>query len=250
MNLLLVDSSTIFRVGLRTTLANASEAADMTVIAECGDGHHACKLAVSLASDVVITDFHLPDRNGIALARELGRVAPAARVLLLAPHGPEAIVHQAIRAGATGYALKEQPPGEIVAAIRAVGRGELVLPPGISAPPPAKAERGKQVGVSLPIRAPVPARASDLRSCDLGELEQADRGESRHQHQDGGDSPRPHQRQALRSHQRRHRSSGLAVGNADAFRANQGRLDRGPSAIEGPGPEISRRPLSSTMSAW
>ena len=60
-------------------------------------------------------------------------------------------MHQAIRAGATGYALKEQPPGEIVAAIRAVGRGELVLPPGVSAPPPAKAVRGKQEGVSLPI---------------------------------------------------------------------------------------------------
>ncbi len=151
MNLLLVDSSTIFRVGLRATLAIAPQGADMTVIAECGDGHHACELATSLAPDVVITDFHLPDRNGIALARELGRVARAARVLLLAPHGPEAIVHQAIRAGAKGYALKGQQPGDVVGAIRAVGRGELVLPPGVSAPPPAKAVRGKQDGVSQPI---------------------------------------------------------------------------------------------------
>jgi DNA-binding NarL/FixJ family response regulator len=151
VDLLLVDSSKIFRMGLRTALADASVEGDLTVVAECGDGSQACEIAVALAPDVVVTDFHLPDRNGIALARELGRIVPTARVLLLAPHGPEAIVYQALRAGAGGYALKEQSPGEIVAAIRAVGRGELVLPPGIRAPASGSSGHKSRNGLSQPI---------------------------------------------------------------------------------------------------
>ncbi|HEY5091075.1 MAG TPA: response regulator transcription factor [Polyangia bacterium] len=151
VDLLLVDSSKIFRMGLRRALAEASVQDDLTVVAECGDGCQACELAIALAPDVVVTDFHLPDRNGIALARELGRIVPTARVLLLAPHGPEAIVYQALRAGAGGYALKEQSPGQIVAAIRAVGRGELVLPPGITAPVSESSGRKNGNGHSQPI---------------------------------------------------------------------------------------------------
>lgn len=141
MKLLLVDGSTIFRMGLRALFA-APETGDLSVAGECGDGAQACALAASLAPDVVVTELHLPDRNGIALTRELGQSVPAARVLLLTAHAPEAIVHQAIGAGATGYVLKGQPPGDVLAAIRAVGRGELVLPPGIAAPPPRPVGRG------------------------------------------------------------------------------------------------------------
>lgn len=136
MKLLLVDSSTIFRMGLRAALAQTAGAGDLTVVGECADGVTACRLAAELAADVVVSGLHLADRNGIALVRELGRTVPSARVLLLAPHGPEAIVHQALGAGAGGYTLKEQSPAEVVAAIRSVGLGELVLPPGVSAPPP------------------------------------------------------------------------------------------------------------------
>jgi two-component system, NarL family, response regulator NreC len=150
VNLLLVDSSKIFRIGLRTALADASVEDDLTVVAECGDGFQACELAVALTPDVVVTDFHLPDRNGIALARELGRIVPTARVLLLAPHGPEAIVYQALGAGAGGYALKGQSPTEIVGAIRAVSRAELVLPPGIAAPASGSSGRSRN-GPSQPI---------------------------------------------------------------------------------------------------
>lgn len=151
MDLLLVDSSKIFRMGLRATLTRPSEGDDLAVVAECGDGFRACELAVALAPDVVVTDFYLPDSNGIALARELGRIVPTTRVLILAPHGLEAIVHQALSAGAGGYALKEQSPGEIVAAIRAVGRGEPVVPPGLSAPVSGSSGRSGGNGPSQPI---------------------------------------------------------------------------------------------------
>ncbi|HSS37797.1 MAG TPA: response regulator transcription factor [Polyangia bacterium] len=133
MKLLLVDGSTIFRMGLRALFTAAS---DVSVVGECGEGAEGCALAASLMPDVVLTELHLPDRNGIALTRELARTAPSVRVLVLAAHAPEAIVHQALGAGAAGYILKGQSPEEVLAAVRAVARGELVLPPGVSAPPP------------------------------------------------------------------------------------------------------------------
>ncbi len=148
MKLLLVDPSSIFRMGMKAALAAApkvGDAGDLEVVGECDDGATACALAVALGPDVVVADLHLGDRNGIALARQLGRTAPAVRVLILASHGPEAIVHQAFGAGAVGYACKGQSPTEIIAAIRSVGRGDLVLPPGVAAPPPrvvgARAEK-------------------------------------------------------------------------------------------------------------
>ena len=84
VKLLLVDGLTIFRMGLRA-LFSTPEAEFFSVVGECADGAQACPLAASLAVDVVVTELHLPDRNGIALARELGRGMPATRVLVLAP---------------------------------------------------------------------------------------------------------------------------------------------------------------------
>jgi two-component system response regulator NreC len=136
VKLLLVDPSTIFRMGLKAVLAQAPEASDLRVVGEVGDGWTAAELAVALGAEVVVAELHLGDRNGIALARQLGRTAPSARLLILAQHGPEAIVHQALGAGAGGYAVKGQSPEEIIAAIRSVALGELVLPPGVAAPPP------------------------------------------------------------------------------------------------------------------
>jgi two-component system response regulator NreC len=136
VKLLLVDPSSIFRMGMKTALDAAPRTGDLEVVGECDDGATACALAVALQPDVLVADLHLGDRNGIALARQLARTAPAVRVLILASHGPEAIVHQALGAGAGGYALKGQSSDEVIAAIRRVGLGELVLPPGVVAPPP------------------------------------------------------------------------------------------------------------------
>jgi DNA-binding NarL/FixJ family response regulator len=136
VKLLLVDPSSIFRLGMKAVLSAGPGAGELEVIGECEDGATASRMAVALGADVVVSELHLVDGNGIALTRLLGRTAPAARVLILASHGPEAIVHQALGAGAGGYALKARPPVEIVEAIRSVGGGELVLPAGVAAPPP------------------------------------------------------------------------------------------------------------------
>ena len=148
MKLVLVDGSTIFRMGLRA-LFTGPGAGDLSVVGECGDGAQGSALAAALQPDVVVTELHLPDRNGIALTRELARTAPSVHVLVLAAHAPEAIVHQALGAGAAGYVLKGQPPEEVLAAVRAVARGELVLPPGVSAPPPRPVSRSDRNRTAL-----------------------------------------------------------------------------------------------------
>jgi DNA-binding NarL/FixJ family response regulator len=141
LKLLLVDGSTIFRMGFRALCATTE---DLSLAGECGDAAQACLQAAALAPDVLVTDLHLPDRNGVALTRELARTMPSIRVMLLSPQAPEAIVHQALAAGAIGYALKGQSTDEVVAGVRAVGRGEMVLPPGIAPPAPRPAGRNER----------------------------------------------------------------------------------------------------------
>jgi len=141
LKLLLVDGSTIFRMGFRALCATTE---DLSLAAECGDGEQARQLAASVVPDILVTDLHLPDRNGLALSRELSRTTPSLRVLFLSAHAPEAIIHQALATGATGYALKSQSADDILAAIRATGRGEMVLPPGVTPPPPRPTGRGER----------------------------------------------------------------------------------------------------------
>jgi DNA-binding NarL/FixJ family response regulator len=141
LKLLLVDGSTIFRMGFRALCATTE---DLSLAGECGDGEQARLLAASVAPDVLVTDLHLPDRNGLALSRELSRTMPSIRVLVLSAHAPEAIVHQALAAGATGYTLKSQSAEDVLAAVRTVSRGEMVLPPGVTPPPPRPAGRGER----------------------------------------------------------------------------------------------------------
>ena len=176
MKLLLVDRSSIFRMGMRAALAAAPGAGDLKVVGECEDGATASahggrarRRRWSSRTWTWVT------ATASRLARQLGHKAPAARVLILASHGPEAIVHQALGAGAAGYALKGQAADEMVAAIRSVGLGELVLPGGVGRPPPRAVGGGEDR--SPPTRSSgCPARAADLRPGGLGELEQADRG--------------------------------------------------------------------------
>ena len=132
MELVLVDPSPVFRTGLKTALTEVPRPDDLSVIAECSDCPSGAALASRLAPDLVISDLNLGDQNGIELARDLARSAPAVRLLILASYGPEVVVHQALAAGAAGYVLKSESAATIVAAIRSVGRGELVVPRGTS----------------------------------------------------------------------------------------------------------------------
>jgi two-component system response regulator NreC len=125
----LVDDHQLFRQGLRTILAKEG---DLTVVGEASDAREAYQLVVDAHPDVVVLDVSLPGVNGIAATRELVRREPHAHVLMLSMHSSEDYVAQALAAGATGYALKDQSAGEVVDAIRAVARGQAYLSPKIS----------------------------------------------------------------------------------------------------------------------
>jgi DNA-binding NarL/FixJ family response regulator len=129
VKLLLVDSSEVFRLGLRALLAGP-HGDGIEIIGDCGDAATACQLAAAHAPDLVVTDLHLRDQNGVMLTRELRKVHPTVRVLILALQAPEAVVHQALAAGAGGYLLKWQTPVDIRDGIRMVGGGASVLPRG------------------------------------------------------------------------------------------------------------------------
>jgi DNA-binding NarL/FixJ family response regulator len=126
LRIILVDSSEVFRMGLRAVLA---EARDVVVAAEAGDSAAAIAAVREHAPDLVVTDLDLPDENGVTLAAAIREIAPTTRVLLLAQGANEVSVRQATVAGVTGYVLKSQPPRTILAAVREAAAGRQIEPP-------------------------------------------------------------------------------------------------------------------------
>jgi two-component system response regulator NreC len=105
---------------------------DLAVVGEASDAREAYQVVGDKHPDVVVLDVSLPGVNGIAATRELVRREPHAHVLMLSMHAGEDYVAQALAAGATGYALKDQSAAEVIEAIRAVARGQAYLSPRIS----------------------------------------------------------------------------------------------------------------------
>lgn len=102
---------------------------DISVVAEAADGKAAVHNAVSTAPDLVLMDIQMPVLDGIAACRELARVAPAVRIVMLTMSDDEADLFEAMRAGARGYVLKSASADALVAAVRAVAAGQAIIPP-------------------------------------------------------------------------------------------------------------------------
>ena len=106
---------------------------DLEIVGAAADGDAALTLTRRHTPDVLLTDIHMPKQNGIALTQAVKREFPAVQVCILTIYHDDASVFQAIKAGATGYVLKDSPIAETVAAIRAVAEGGSRLHPGIAA---------------------------------------------------------------------------------------------------------------------
>ena len=124
LNLLLVDDHTILRDGLRSLLELQP---DLHVVGEAGTFEDAIELAVRLQPDIVLTDIGLPGRSGLLLVRELRKVCPAARVILLTAHASEEYIRAGLDAQADGYVLKDSGHAELINAIRTVATGQHFL---------------------------------------------------------------------------------------------------------------------------
>ncbi len=127
--LLIADDQALVRVGLRKILENEQ---DMTVVGEAGDGEEAIAGASRLQPDIVLMDIRMPVLDGIEATRRIVRTQPSTRVLILTTFGLDTYVYEALRAGASGFMLKDAPPEEIAAAVRIVANGEALLAPAVT----------------------------------------------------------------------------------------------------------------------
>jgi two-component system response regulator NreC len=126
IRILLADDHTILRAGLKMML-NAQP--DMEVIGEAQDGRQAIHEALRHQPDVVLMDITMPDINGIEATRQIKRMLPDVKVLVLTMHENDEYVFQALRAGASGYILKEAADTELITALHVVQTGQFYLSP-------------------------------------------------------------------------------------------------------------------------
>lgn len=126
IRVMIVDDHAIVREGLRTLL---SEVPDMVVVEEAADGAEAVLLAATIQPDVILMDLVLPKLDGVEATRQVRAVSPASQVLVLTSFADDRHVHNAIRAGATGYLLKDVLKADLLHAIRTAARGQPVLHP-------------------------------------------------------------------------------------------------------------------------
>lgn len=126
IRILLADDHTILRAGLRMML-NAQP--DMEVIGEAQDGRQAINTTMNLQPDIVLMDITMPDMNGIEATKQIKRVAPEVKVLVLTMHENDEYVFQALRAGASGYILKEAADTELITALHVLRSGQFYLSP-------------------------------------------------------------------------------------------------------------------------
>lgn len=129
LRILIADDHGVLRAGLRVLL-NAEP--DMQVVAEAEDGATAIAKAREHEPDIVLLDVSMPGTGGLQAIRHIKRAAPAAKVLILSMHDDESYLREALKAGASGYALKKAADVELLSAIRAVHRGEIFLDPSLT----------------------------------------------------------------------------------------------------------------------
>lgn len=126
---LLADDHKLFRDGLRALIEVTP---GFTVVGEARDGLEAVELCRSLRPDVLLLDISMPSMNGIEVARRLKDEGSTTRVLILSMHSDRRYVAECLRAGASGYLLKDSPFPEVARAMRAVLDGHVHLSPAIA----------------------------------------------------------------------------------------------------------------------
>ena len=128
LRLLVVDDHPIWRDGVARDLAEAG----LAVTGTAGDGAQALRVAAATRPQVVLLDLHLPDLPGAELIRRLLQADGSSRILVLSASGERQDVLDAMTAGATGYLVKSARLSELVAAVRAVAKGDPVFTPGLA----------------------------------------------------------------------------------------------------------------------
>ncbi len=129
MRVLLADDHTLVRAGIRALLENLP---GVEIVAETGDGQQALALIREMRPQVAFVDIAMPGLNGLEIAARATREAPGTKVVILSMHGTPGHVAQALRAGVSGYVLKDAAADELPVLLRAIDRGETYLSSSIS----------------------------------------------------------------------------------------------------------------------
>jgi len=127
--ILLADDHALLRRGFRMVLESEP---DLRVVGEAADGHVAVQQVAALAPDVVLMDVRMPGGDGIEATRRIVEAHPGTRVLVLTTFDLDEYAFGALRAGASGFLLKNAEPAELVRAVRAVAGGEAVVAPRVT----------------------------------------------------------------------------------------------------------------------
>jgi len=126
IRVVLVDDQSLLRMGFRMIL---DAEPDIEVVGEAADGATGVSMTSALHPDVVLMDVRMPGMNGIQATAAIAAAAPASKVLILTTFDLDEYVFAGLKAGASGFLLKDAPPAELLTAIRTVAGGEAVLAP-------------------------------------------------------------------------------------------------------------------------
>jgi DNA-binding NarL/FixJ family response regulator len=126
ISILLVDDQELLRMGFRMVL---DAQPDFEVVGETGSGDQAVALVHEQAPDVVLMDVRMPGTDGVEATRQIIATGSRSRVIILTTFDLDEYAYAALRAGASGFLLKDAPPGDLISAIRAVASGDAVVAP-------------------------------------------------------------------------------------------------------------------------
>jgi DNA-binding NarL/FixJ family response regulator len=129
LRVLIVDDQALVRAGFRMILEAEH---DMEVVGEASDGQEAVAEAQRLSPDVVLMDVRMPEVDGIQATRQLLDREPTTKVVMLTTFDMDEYVYDALKAGASGFLLKDAPPEQLVAGIRAAAEGDALLAPSVT----------------------------------------------------------------------------------------------------------------------
>jgi DNA-binding NarL/FixJ family response regulator len=126
---LLADDQELMRMAFRMVMETQP---DMSIVGEATNGHEAVAAAQRLAPDVVLMDVRMPEMDGVQATRLIVECNSRARIIILTTFDLDEYVYAALRAGASGFLLKDTPPADLLSAIRAVASGDAVVAPSVT----------------------------------------------------------------------------------------------------------------------
>ena len=152
IKVLVVDDQRLVRAGFRVIL---DAEPDMVVLGEAGDGAEALRLSGELKPDVVLMDIRMPNMDGLEAARRI-IAASSARVLILTTFDADEYVYGALQSGASGFMLKDAPPEQLTAAVRAAAAGNALIDASVTRRFIAQFTKASAPSRSHPVRAGTP----------------------------------------------------------------------------------------------